>query len=93
MKEYNEYQHEQAQIEEMARGLDYCDEVECIANCAECRARWLYRNNYRKIPDGAVVLDKNEYDKLTYLALECIRWRNKNCNTTILTKEYGTEVE
>jgi hypothetical protein len=41
--------------------MDYCDEVDC---CDECLARDLYNAGYRKIPENAVVLTREEYEKL-----------------------------
>jgi hypothetical protein len=61
---------DEKQIEEMAKivgwhcnekSMDYCDEVDC---CDECLARDLYNAGYRKIPENAVVLTREEYEKL-----------------------------
>lgn len=57
---------ENKQIEELTKELDYCETHECIGeSCAKCRAIWLINNGYRKIPEGSVVLSKEEYEQLS----------------------------
>ena len=37
------------------------------------------------IPENAVVLTREEYEKLRYLADECLNWRRKYCNTNAIS--------
>ena len=63
----------QKQIDEMAKiiGCDTCDK-DCPNRCAFCsanvkkEAEMLYNEGYRKIPEGAVVLTKEEHKKLKH---------------------------
>lgn len=56
---------EKEMIEDIAKKLKrYCIRAKCRAeSCRKCRARWFIRNGYRKIPEGAVVLTKDEWEK------------------------------
>lgn len=49
------------QIEKLAKELDYCDNHKCMLSCAECRAKWLIENGYRKIDEGDVVLSRETW--------------------------------
>lgn len=59
----------QKQIEEMAKVLEFCCNGENIENCNSdrscdsCRAKYLYDAGYRKIPENAVVLTDEEYER------------------------------
>lgn len=59
----------QKQIEGMAKVLEFCCNGENIENCNSdrscdsCRAKYLYNAGYRKIPENAVVLTREEFDK------------------------------
>ena len=61
-------------IEEMAKTLEFCCNDKNIENCNSdmscdyCRAKHLYNAGYRKIPEGAVVITREEYEKLCDLA-------------------------
>ena len=37
--------------------------------------------------ENTVVIPKEEYEKLRYLADECLAWRRKYCNTNEIKKE------
>jgi hypothetical protein len=56
-------------IEEMAKVLEFCCTDKNIENCNSdmscdyCRAKELYNAGYRKIPENAVVLTREEWDK------------------------------
>lgn len=89
----------QKQIEEMARDFGNaqyrCNEdspccKECILN-GDCipyeYARVAYNAGYRKIPEGAVILTKAEYESKRLLATECLRWRLKYGNMNAITEE------
>ncbi len=60
---------EKQQIEEMQRTLKMamCQELPFIEVC-ELGANELYQQGYRKIPQDAVVLTREEHDKLCHLA-------------------------
>ena len=82
----------QKQIEEMAK--TYCQNgFNCGENCQTngCRVyevcTELYNAGYRKIPEGAVILTKAEYESKRLLATECLRWRLKYGNMNAITEE------
>lgn len=55
------------EIEEMRKIANDCDDhcgSPCTEYCIECIIKKFYDNGYRKIPDGAVVLTKEEYDEI-----------------------------
>lgn len=53
------------QIKKLTKELDYCETHECVGgSCSECRAIWLVEQGYRKIPEGSVVLSREEYNAL-----------------------------
>ena len=51
----------------------------------------LYNAGYRKIPEGAVILTKAEYESKRLLAKECLRWRWKYGNMNAITEESNEE--
>ena len=61
------------EIEEMAKELAQCCEGNRLVickddiDCSRCRAEWLSKLNYRKIPEGAVVLTREECDNKVIL--------------------------
>ena len=81
----------QKKIEEMARSLTLCKRNSCVGCGVECienrMAQAIYNAGYRKIPEGAVVLTKAEYNSLRLLAKECIEWRWKYCNMNATESE------
>lgn len=88
----------QKQVDEMAviisRDCGYCGKCKHHADrekgidCTEFfAATALYNAGYRKIPEGAVVLTKAEYNSLRLLAKECIEWRWKYCNMNATESE------
>lgn len=66
-------------IEEMAKVLEFCCNGENIENCNSdrscdsCRAKYLYDAGYRKIPEDAVVLTREEYEKLQALKFDYVK--------------------
>lgn len=60
----------QKQIEEMAKDMheghiEICNNTlfdDCPKNCHICNAKAFYERGYRKIPENAVVLTREEYD-------------------------------
>ena len=68
---------ENKQIEEMAKYIKTANEINCIRTCDNCeyynddskcisfgQAIALYNAGYRKIPEGSVVLSREEYERL-----------------------------
>lgn len=55
------------QIEEIMNTIDDCswvtDEDYCDGMCERCRAKRLYEQGYRKLPEDSVVLSREEYQK------------------------------
>ena len=93
-KGFEEYKAKKKQeIEELGQDIydncpDLCENGCGGKPCYKCIAEALHRDNYRKIPEDAVVIEKSEYDKLRLLADECIDWRRKNCNINEICKEF-----
>lgn len=73
-------------IEEMANFLYNQQKLCDMTNPYEV-AQLLSNACYRKIPKGAVVLTKAEYNSLRLLAKECIEWRWKYCNMNATESE------
>ena len=98
--------NKQEQIEEMAQFIcgrstdDVCiiDRTSCDCNCAWARtAEAIYNAGYRKIPENAVVLTKEEYDKLGLFEETVQEYKSDN-GQLVLVKEqkklqkYSTDI-
>lgn len=100
----NKYEQDQmcneavAQVEEMAKDIKNacyktknCFYENEIRDCDKCRAKWLFKLKYRKLPEDSVVLPKSEYTDLKEFADKYIESLHKDkclgTDSVVLSRE------
>lgn len=52
-------------VEDLMKDFKYCQPCDGNFDCDRCRAEWLIKNGWRKIPQGAVVMTEEEYGAIS----------------------------